>query len=141
MLRLTGAFDELKKQNPNTRQLNEWFRNNCRSLGIEIDVYFEQYPTYGQLVVDADSANPNVEGITPVPVPEDHLSICKPAGPDEDIHVSLIAFIERTLKKNETDASRGYMNGSLRFPGACFFIFWTTMSFASLAFTRNSRVI
>ena len=100
VLRLTGAFDELKKQNPNTRQLNEWFRNNCRSLGIEIDVYFEQNPTYGQLVVDADSANPNVEGITPVPVPEDHLSICKPAGPDEDIHVSLIAFIERTLKKN-----------------------------------------
>jgi len=45
------------------------------------------------MVVDPNSAEPHIPGDIAIPLPEDHLSICKPKDRNEQIHQSLVSFI------------------------------------------------
>jgi hypothetical protein len=78
VLRSTVSVSELRVHEPRLVSLNEWFRNNVTELRIKIKVFCETRETYGVLVVDCNSANPFVEGVSPVPVDANHLDICHP---------------------------------------------------------------
>ncbi len=70
------------------------FRNNFRDLGIKVEVYFEKYSTSGVLVVDASSADPGIENVIPIPLDDDHNTICRPDSKDQLIYRSLKKLID-----------------------------------------------
>lgn len=97
IFRKTVSVDELKANSPQLLQLNLWFRNNFRDLGIKVEVYFEKYPTSGVLVVDASSADPGIENVIPIPLDYDHITICRPDSKDRLIYRSLKKSIDSWL--------------------------------------------
>ena len=99
LLRSTVAVQELEAHNPPLLELNDWFRDNIEELRVRIQVYFEQLPTSGLLVVDATSANPGISGVKPIPLDEDHVSICKPASKASLQYVRVRQFIEECLEE------------------------------------------
>jgi len=94
VFRKTVSVDELKANSPQLLQLNLWFRNNFRDLGIKVEVYFENYSTSGVLVVDASSADPGIENVIPIPLDDDHNTICRPDSKDQLIYRSLKKLID-----------------------------------------------
>jgi pimeloyl-ACP methyl ester carboxylesterase len=82
VLRKTTLVDELKAHDPRLRELNLWFRNNLRGLDIRSEVYCEERPTNGCVVVNKTSADPGIEGVVPIPLDEDHITVCKPPSRD-----------------------------------------------------------
>ncbi|NEP23933.1 NACHT domain-containing protein [Moorena sp. SIO3I6] len=100
LARTTVSVEELKAHHPQLRELNEWYRQNARSLGIATKVYYETLPVQGILVVDPDSANPGIEGVNPVAMPDDHISICKPESQNSQVYLGVKKFIEECLKNS-----------------------------------------
>jgi hypothetical protein len=49
------------------------------------------------LVVDATTADPGIPGVRPIPVDEDHVTICKPASKDTRIYRQVKRLIEETV--------------------------------------------
>jgi protein SERAC1 len=84
----TESVKELKPNEPRLRELNTWYRNNVNKLGIKTQVYCERKPTtagkgwfkgrFGAVVVDVNSSDPGLEGVTAIPLDEDHLTISCP---------------------------------------------------------------
>ncbi len=62
----TVNVEELKAHAPELRSLNEWYRQNIESFGIETKVFYETKPIFNVLVVDEDSANPGIKDVKPV---------------------------------------------------------------------------
>jgi hypothetical protein len=85
VLRNTVSIKELEAHDPRLRELNIWYRNNVGALGIRTEVYCEKIPMHGFLVVDETSADPGIAGVVPIPMDDDHVSICKP--PNKNAHV------------------------------------------------------
>ena len=87
--------------------LNQQFKHAASKpeLGLAAHVFFEQQGVrvgrrffgihFGgsMMVVDRTSADPGLPGVVPVPIAGDHLSLCRPAGRDEQIHQSLCNFL------------------------------------------------
>jgi pimeloyl-ACP methyl ester carboxylesterase len=96
--RTTVSVEELKSHSPQLRQLNEWYRENARNFGIVTKVYYETRPFNGILVVDEDSANLGIEGIKPIAVPEDHISIAKPKSKDNLVYLGVQRFIRENIQ-------------------------------------------
>jgi hypothetical protein len=57
--------------------LNNWYRNNAPALGWKTRAFCETIATGPTLVVSTSSADPNVEGVTCIPVDANHTEICK----------------------------------------------------------------
>ncbi len=74
-----------------------WYSNNAVGLGIQTLAFCEKLKAHGILVVDETSANPNIPGVLPIPMDEDHISICKPSSRDHLVYVQVKNFIERCL--------------------------------------------
>src|SRR5262249_24409430 len=77
LLRLSVSVRELEGNAASLRDLNLWYRNNARRLEIQTRVFFETQQTNGVIVVDPASADPGIEGVFPIPVDANHISICK----------------------------------------------------------------
>jgi pimeloyl-ACP methyl ester carboxylesterase len=113
----TVSVDELRPQEPRLRELNTWYRNNVSRLGIETQVYCERKPTkagqgwfkgrFEAMVVDANSSDPGITGVTAVPLDEDHISISHPVR-DGVLYRRIKEFVSKglsgTTKKSETAA-------------------------------------
>jgi predicted alpha/beta hydrolase family esterase len=98
LARTTVSVDELKAHAPQLRELNEWYRENVRSLGIATKVYYEMRPTQGILVVDPDSANPGIERVKPVAIPDNHIFICKPKSQESQVYLGVKKFIQECIR-------------------------------------------
>ncbi|NEO01741.1 MAG: DUF433 domain-containing protein [Moorea sp. SIO3I7] len=98
----TVSVKELKAHSPQLRELNEWYRENVRSLGIATKVYYETQPVKGILVVDPDSANPGIEKVKPVAIPKNHIDLCKPESQNSLLYLGVKKFIKECLKTKET---------------------------------------
>ncbi|NEQ85312.1 MAG: hypothetical protein F6K26_35900, partial [Moorea sp. SIO2I5] len=94
----TVSVKELKAHSPQLRKLNQWYRENVRSLGIATKVYFETQRVKGILVVDPVSADPGIEGVQPVAMPDDHISISKPESQNSLVYRGVKKFIKECLK-------------------------------------------
>jgi pimeloyl-ACP methyl ester carboxylesterase len=98
VLRNTVSVDELRAHDPRLRELNTWFRNNHKELGVRVEVYCEKVATHGFVVVNEMSADPGIAGVVPVPLDEDHISIAKPASRDTLLYKRTTRFIRECLR-------------------------------------------
>src|SRR6266702_6227690 len=93
LLRLNPATKELQALSSPLLELNTWYRENHRRLGVTTQVFFENQATKGVLVVDRGTADPGLEGVIPIGLDADHVSICKPLSRDDLIYKRTRAFI------------------------------------------------
>jgi hypothetical protein len=97
LLRLTVSVEELEAHHPRLRELNIWYRDHVAGLGIRTFVYYETLPTAKMLVVDATTADPGIPGVRPIPVDENHITICKPASKDTRLYRQVKRLIEHSI--------------------------------------------
>ncbi|WP_293078562.1 hypothetical protein [Moorena sp. SIO3H5] len=97
LARTTVSVKELKAHDPQLLELNEWYRENVRSLGIATKVYYETQAVKGILVVDEDSANPGIEKVKPVAIPKNHIDLCKPESQNSQVYLGVKKFIKECL--------------------------------------------
>jgi predicted alpha/beta hydrolase family esterase len=95
LFKKTIIIDELKADSAALAKLNDWYRKHVRDLGIVTEVYFETKPVYGVLVVTEGSANPGIEGVDPIAVPDDHITIAKPRSEDSFVYLGVKCFIQK----------------------------------------------
>lgn len=95
--RNTVSVDELKAHIPELRQLNQWYQQNVDSMAINTKVYYETKKVFGILVVDPDSANPNIKDVQPTATDDDHISITKPRSKNNLVYQGVSQFIQKTL--------------------------------------------
>ena len=90
--------------------LNQHYRtlSNGRT-DLATAVYYEKYPTKGVLLVPRESADPGLNGVEPVPIDKDHVSICKPESVDDTVFLGVKRHIHRVLKSvgESTSGSNG----------------------------------
>lgn len=116
---LSVSAKELKKNNPSLLAINQWFRNNVKSLSIEVLVFSETKETRlisskkniilrfinliranpKFMVVDSSSSDPGISGVTPIPIDADHINICKPEDTDSTAYTRTKSFIQDCLRK------------------------------------------
>src|SRR5262249_15856077 len=81
----TVAVQHLNANDSRLLDLNQWYRQHAFAR-FQTEVYCEKQVTgwkgVGVIVVDDRSADPGIPGVVPIPLDEDHLSICKPASKD-----------------------------------------------------------
>jgi pimeloyl-ACP methyl ester carboxylesterase len=109
----SDSVRELKPNEPRLRELNTWYRNNVSNLGIKTQVYCERKPTkagqrwflgrFEAMVVDANSSDPGIAGVTAVPLDEDHLSISCPKR-DSLLYRRISEFIRENLKGSSKES-------------------------------------
>lgn len=98
VLRPTVAMMELSALDSGLVELNTWYRENHSRLGVATMVFFENQPTKGAgIVVDRGTADPGLEGVIPIGLDADHLSMCKPVSRDDKIYKRTLNFIRDTL--------------------------------------------
>ncbi len=97
LLRLSVSVEELKAHDPQLRGLNNWFRNSPHARRIRTLVYCEKRTVAGLLVVNETSADPGITGVVPIPLDEDHISICKPNTRQAQVYRRVQRLIEDTL--------------------------------------------
>ncbi len=76
------SVDELQANDSRLRELNNTYRNHPQLKQIPMIVYCENEKTSGVLVVNQTSADPGKEGVIPIPLNENHISIAKPKSSD-----------------------------------------------------------
>ncbi|MDJ0531359.1 MAG: hypothetical protein QNJ70_02485 [Xenococcaceae cyanobacterium MO_207.B15] len=97
LFRRSVAVEELERHAPALRELNQWFRNNIEELGIYLLVFYETQKTSGLMIVDPSSADPGINGVTPIPVDANHIDICKPRDTEELVYLKIRGFILKIL--------------------------------------------
>jgi pimeloyl-ACP methyl ester carboxylesterase len=107
VMRTNAQVGDMRLHDAHLLQLNAAFRKQSRDLQLKVaafaerrDVVWQQKRWLGLItqqvgvrVVDPSSSDPALEGVTCVPLAEDHFSICKPSGRDAQVHRMLIAFL------------------------------------------------
>ena len=106
LLRLSVSTRELESNAAPLRDLNLWYRNNARRLAIQTRVFFETQQTGGVRVVDESSADPGIEGVFPIPLDANHLSICKLDTLDALLFSSVATFVQE-LKPPSSEVPGG----------------------------------
>ncbi len=101
ILRSTVSVEELAAHHPRLRELNDWYRNHFGEH-VKTFVYCEKLKTKGVLVVNETSANPGIAGVQPVPLDEDHVSICKPTDRDSQVFRRVKRLIEAEIACGES---------------------------------------
>ncbi|MDS4032044.1 MAG: hypothetical protein RKO66_18525 [Candidatus Contendobacter sp.] len=94
LLRTTVSVGELEAHHPRLRELNLWYRNHVADFDLATVVYCEKRPVAGILVVNETTADPGIVGVIPIPVDEDHVSICKPASKGSQIYRRVKRLVE-----------------------------------------------
>lgn len=99
-LRGTELLDQLKKNDPTLRLLNEWYITGIDPDRIKTQALYEQvaFPGVG-MIVEESSAMITIPGSpTSVGIDGDHLTICKPKDSGELICDTLKLFIDANLR-------------------------------------------
>lgn len=107
LLRTSVSIEELEAHNPRLRELNTWFRNHKQLSEIKIQVYCEKIAIKGLLVVDESSADPGIKGVIPVPMDEDHITICKLKDKNSQIYKRVKKIIELLTVARITTTTTG----------------------------------
>lgn len=102
ILKPTITVSELEAHHSRLRELNLLYRNHKILSRIPIQVYYETLPTHGIKVVDQTSADPGIPGVIPIPLDEDHISICKPSSTKHRTYMGIKKFIEKKTAHKPT---------------------------------------
>jgi CRP-like cAMP-binding protein len=103
LLRTTVSVEELQAHHPRLRELNVWYRNFPSASSLKTLVYCEKKSVAGILVVNEVTADPGIAGVIPIPVDEDHISICKPQTKGSQIYRRVKRLIEEVVSAAEPD--------------------------------------
>lgn len=95
LLRPTVTLQELQAHQPGLRNLNLWFCNHEKTPQTKILIYYEKIPLNGLLVVDETSANPGIKGVIPIPMDDDHVTICKPKDKNAQVYLGVKKLVEQ----------------------------------------------
>jgi hypothetical protein len=91
-VRPSAATKGLSRNDPNLRDLNQWFRNYVSTSGIFTRTLVETKTKWFGLVVAADSADPGLLA-PPIPVDSDHSSIVAPASRRDEVYQQVLQFL------------------------------------------------
>jgi hypothetical protein len=98
----TVAAKDLEANDPHLRSLNEWYRNHAYTR-FKTEAYCEKKVTgwkgLGVIVVDDRSADPGIPGVSPIPLDDDHLSICRPISRESLLYKRVRRFVGDCLPK------------------------------------------
>lgn len=108
----TASMRELQANDPRLRELNVWFRNQFQSLGLRVQVYCEKIPYGGRVVVDDASADPGLEGVVPIPLDEDHLTISRIRSRESMLYKRVARFSRDCLSGAPDSPSKGRRPGT-----------------------------
>ncbi|MDB9312087.1 alpha/beta fold hydrolase [Spirulina sp. CS-785/01] len=97
ILQASVSVEELKAHDPRLRELNQVYRNHDFLKQIPIEVYCEKRKTKGILVVNETSVDPGIPGVIPIPMDEDHNSICRPQSKQSNLYRRTKRFIIEQL--------------------------------------------
>ncbi len=98
LLRTTVSVEELEAHHPRLRELNTWYRNyDASSQKIKTLVFCEKEKIAGLLVVDETTADPGIPGVNPVPMDDNHVSICKPVSKETMLYQRTRQFITERI--------------------------------------------
>ena len=75
-------------------------------LDIQTCIFYETQSVFGMIVVDPFSSDPGLPNITPVPMDENHISICKPKSPESELYRGIVQFIERILEEKAREEKK-----------------------------------
>ncbi len=106
LLRTTVGVEELEAHHPRLRELNLWYRSHVVDFDLATVVYCEKRPIAGILVVNETTADPGIVGVIPIPVDEDHVSICKPASKDSQIYRRVKRLVEDIVDATRPPATK-----------------------------------
>ncbi len=98
VLRTIVSIEELESHHPRLRELNTWFRNYHKIPNIKMLVYCEKLNFKGVLVVDESSADPGISGVIPIPMDDDHSTICKPNNKKAQVYRGVKKLLEEVVK-------------------------------------------
>ena len=91
------SVDELTANDSRLRELNNTYRNHPQLKQIPMIVYCENEKTSGVLVVNQTSADPGKEGVIPIPLDENHITIAKPQSKQSRLYLRVKKFIKDCL--------------------------------------------
>jgi tetratricopeptide (TPR) repeat protein len=104
------SLKELQTQEPRLAELNTWYCDNVKSLGIKTQVFCERWKTplgknfIGQLtrtlVVDETSSDPGIYGVPAVPMDDDHITISRPER-TSTLYKGIKKFVDACLRPSE----------------------------------------
>jgi hypothetical protein len=91
--RSNETITDLRHHSPYLEELNDWFAGNFDLLGLKGHVLREGKSTAGVLVVDKLASRPGIPSIPVIGTDADHITICKPTGPDSLIYQTTLDFV------------------------------------------------
>lgn len=105
LLRTNPQVGNMQNHDPHLHSLNQQFLAyfNAKDTCVAVRTFAERKPVQigskwlrpiHALVVDANSSEPHIPHEVAVPLPEDHISICKLANKKAQLYKSLLAFIK-----------------------------------------------
>jgi hypothetical protein len=99
-VRPSAATGSLVRNDPNLRDLNNWYRDWVNNRAIANLILTETKPTrILGMIVQPDSADPGLANVRPIPITADHTDICKPTNERSDIYVLMRDFIVRPAER------------------------------------------
>lgn len=112
IFRRSSSTKALERNDPNLRDLNNWYRRFCVESNLENLVLVETKPirilgfslpeSIGQIVLP-DSADPGVDAI-PIPIGTDHVQISKPASRSSEVYIHIKEFVSRDFDRLHKDS-------------------------------------
>ncbi|HJV74734.1 MAG TPA: hypothetical protein VJ654_10970 [Noviherbaspirillum sp.] len=142
LLRPSAATIDLRENDARLRELNVWFRNRLPELGCQVQVFFETRPVGPLLVVDETSSDPGLPGVIPIPLDDDHISICKPSGVTALQYLLVKKFISSLLPladmKSSTTIDKGDATARLML---CTVAGWRSDEVSALAWSPSGRYL
>jgi hypothetical protein len=100
LVRPSAATASLVRNDPNLRDLNNWYREWANDRGIAHLILTETAPTpiLGMIVLP-DSADPGLANVRAIPITADHKGVCKPANDKSEIYVLVRDFVSRPAER------------------------------------------
>jgi len=127
LLRTNEHVKDMKSDEHNLRVLQDQFLKVQHDEKFAVLAFAEgkgvqlgkNWPIVGRLnirvpVVDRNSSNPFVFGVTPTPTSEDHSSIVKPASRGATVHTGLVSFLKQQASALEERDNPGQANARSR---------------------------
>jgi len=111
VMRTNAQVGDMSRHDAHLRQLGAAFREQRQTMRLKVAAFAETRDVVRQVkswlgllsrqvgvrVVDPTSSDPGLEGVTAVPLAEDHFSICKPSSRDAQVHYALVAFVKDVI--------------------------------------------
>jgi tetratricopeptide (TPR) repeat protein/pimeloyl-ACP methyl ester carboxylesterase len=100
LVRPSAATACLVRNDPNLRDLNNWYRDWANGRGIAHLILTETESTrILGMIVPPDSADPGLANVRSLAIGADHGGICKPADDSSDIYVFVRDFVRRPVER------------------------------------------